>query len=344
MKEKKLTKEALASLCKALAHLLRAGIPTGDALLLLSRDEKGTPGAVLQEMSRQADRGMSLAAAVRASGYFPPYMTALLEVGEGVGKTEETLASLGNYYENRGQMSRRIRSSLLYPAALLCVLLAVVAVLLIWVLPVFNGVYAQMGSRLTGLAGWLLTFGQLLRSALPWIGGVLLAVLLLLLIPPVRRKAVALCKKMLADRGAFRRVNNARFLQGLSLGISSGMTPQEAAALAAKLADGEHPGFVRRCQACLTALEQGEALPKVLGQQDFLCASDVRLLEAGSRSGHSESVLADIAARAAQQGEEALERAAGKLEPGLVAVACTLIGLVLLSVMLPLMNIMSTIG
>ena len=69
-----------------------------------------------------------------------------------------------------------------------------------------------------------------------------------------------------------------------------------------------------------------------------------RLLEAGERAGNSEQVLAEISAQLLEESEEALERQAGRAEPAMLAVACLLIGMVLLSVMLPLMNILSSIG
>ena len=50
---------------------------------------------------------------------------------------------------------------------LIPVLLAVMVILLVWVLPVFDDVYAQLGTGLTGFAGGLLAFGELLRKILP---------------------------------------------------------------------------------------------------------------------------------------------------------------------------------
>ena len=81
-----------------------------------------------------------------------------------------------------------------------------------------------------------------------------------------------------------------------------------------------------------------------LYENDFLSAADRRLLHAGTRSGQGETVLQKISEELTEQTEEALERQTGRIEPVVVTVACVLIGGVLLSVMLPLMHIMTAIG
>lgn len=94
------------------------------------------------------------------------YVYGLLAVGERSGRTEEALSSLAAYYENRVRLDRRLRFILLYPAILLLIMLAVLVVLLTQVLPVFNDVYANLGSRLSGLAGGLLALDRVLDRAM----------------------------------------------------------------------------------------------------------------------------------------------------------------------------------
>lgn len=345
MKQRSLTMEETGSLCMALAHLIHAGIGTADALFLLAEDESDPVlHAMLQAMAQRADDGMGLAAVFHEAGCFPAYACTLVQVGERVGKTEQTLTALARYYEGRARMTRQLRSALLYPALLLLVLLAVVAILLIWVLPVFNEVYAQLGSSLTGFAGWLLNLGSVLRTALPYLCLVLALLLGAGAVPRLRSHAVQMWRSRRSDKGILRRINAARFIQALSLALSSGMTTQEAVTLASTLAKTEAPTFYNRCLSCLACIDAGASLAQSLRQAELLEAAQCRLLEAGTRSGSGEAVLHQIAERVLQDSEDALARMAGRLEPALVAIACVLIGSILLSVMLPLMHIMTAIG
>ncbi len=345
MKTVLLTNEQICSFTMAMEHLIHAGIGAADALTLLKEDEQEQRmKGLLTEMAQTADAGLPLSEVLRQSGAFPAYAVTLTEVGERSGKIEQTLHALANYYEERGRMERRLRTALLYPAALLLVLIAVAVVLLVWVLPVFNDVYAGLGSELTGFAGVLLGAGEVLRQALPVLLIVLAAVVAAFALPPIRRRVLALWNRLCGDRGARRKVLSARFVHGVSMAISSGMTAEEALLLASKLSDGEAPAFQNRCQACRKAVEAGAVLSLALAETGFLSPADRRLLDAGRRSGKEERVLEQLALRLQEEAEDALERRASLLEPTVVAVACVLIATILLSVMLPLTRIMNAIG
>lgn len=345
MKQKLLTYEQICSFCLALHHLLHAGIPLGDCLVLLAEDEQdGALQQIINNMAKWADEGAGLAQITRDAQVFPGYVCTLVQVGEQVGRTEQTLLELAGYYERRARLEQKLRTALLYPAAMMGVLLVVAVILLVWVLPVFNDVYAQLGSSLTGFAGWLLALGGALRAGFPVICLVIAAVAVALNVPAVRKYINELWLRYAGDRGVERKLHSARFMQALAMALRSGMTAQQGVELAKELSQGEAQGFMDRCQRCCVAMESGISLTQALQDSEFLQAADRRLLDAGIRSGKSEDVLQNIAQRMLEESEDALERRSGYAEPVLVAVACVLIGTVLLSVLLPLMQIMTAIG
>ncbi len=338
MRKKYLTKQETASLCDALGYLLEAGLAHPDALLLLARDEdQPWLQKKLEAMAALTEEGAPLYRALSQAECLDAYVCRLVEVGEQVGKTAETLKELARFYRERAAMEQRLRRALAYPAALLAVLLGVVWVLLTWVMPLFQQTYESLGTGLTGLAGVLLAFGLGLGRALPWIGLGLGAVLAVLALPPTRRWL----QDTFSDRGVWRDINSARYLQALNLGLGCGMDEQESARLAARLA---RQGFAQRCRRVQDRLSQGGNLAGALEAEGFLKAADRRLLEAAKRSGHGQQALTTIANQWASASEEALERKLGRIEPGMVAVACALVAGVLLSVMVPLVSIMNTLG
>lgn len=348
MKQLRLNHEQVGTLCRALGHLYHAGIGAGDALALLAEDEASArEKGLLQSMSRQADEGVPMAQIFRDAGCFPAYVCNLLEVGERVGRSEDTLNALADYYEGRARMERRLKSALLYPSVLLVVLLAVVVILLVWVLPVFNDVYARLGSSLTGVAGGLLALGGALRKIMPLLC-VLLALAVVFVIvmaasPAARDKLLYVWRKGRGDKGITRRINTARFAQALSMGMTSGLTDHEAVELAANLAEGSDV-FQSRCTACLIKLDEGAGMSAALRETELLSKAECRLLEAGIKGGSGEQVMEQIALRALEESEQELESITGRVEPTVVVVMSVLVGAILLSVMLPLMHIMTAIG
>ena len=347
MKQVRLTNEEVGALCLSLAQLYHSGISSGDALALLAEDDHSAFGDTLRAMAERADDGVSLSRIFRESACFPAYTSALLEVGECVGKTEATLNALARYYERRAQISHRLRTALLYPAVLMAVLLAVIVILLVWVLPVFNDVYAQLGSSLTGIAGGLLKLGAALKKLMPLLcvllGLCLAAAVILSVFPRLRATMAVHCRKLFGHSRISHSIHTAHFAQALSMGLNSGLTPQESVALGIRLVDG-NSSFTQHCESCLAYMEAGASLAEALQKSKFLSGAECRLLEAGIRSGSAELIMEQISERLFARSEAELESRVELIEPALVVLMSVMVGIILLSVMLPLMHIMTTIG
>ncbi|MBE6972354.1 MAG: type II secretion system F family protein [Ruminococcaceae bacterium] len=348
MTKRKLSNEELGAVCQSLTNLFHAGISAGDALDLMARDEEDPRlAAVLHQMAQRADEGASLEQVFREMGCFPAYLCALMEAGQRTGKTEHSLQALTDHYRARARMDEHLYAALLYPSMLLLVMFAVVAVLLVWVLPVFDDVYARLGSGLTGFAGGLLLLGNALRRALPVLCTLLALVVSVLTLavawPRFREWLMTRWRRMRDDCGVFGQINAARFVQVLSLGLSSGLTEQESVQLAQALGQ-ENPRFLNRCEQCLKRIQQGAPLAAALRESGLMSKARCRLLEAGVRSGCAETVMEQLAGQMLEESEQALEMRINGIEPTLVLITSVLVGAILLSVMLPLLHIMSGIG
>lgn len=345
--KKTLRNEEISGLCLELSLLLHAGVIVGDALALLAEESQGERKELLDAMAREVDGGAGLSQAMETVGGFPGYVRGLVQVGEEAGRLEEALAALSRYYEERFRMNRRLRSALLYPAVMLGLMLVVIGVLLVKVLPIFDDVYASLGGRLTGLAGGLLTLGRWLDKLMPAVWALLALAALFLLAFGVseafREKVLALWRGRYGDRGIARMMTTAQVAQALAMGMASGLPLEESLALAAKLAE-ETPAAARRCLDCRTLLENGEPLGKAMGGSGLLPAAQCRLLELARKGGSGDEAMAKIAADLAQESDQALEDRISRVEPALVLTCSALVGLILLSVMLPLMHIRSAIG
>lgn len=347
MNRKLLSYLEIVSLCRGLALLLHAGIGVGDGLFLLAEEEEGPLRDLLVRMGSVMDDGAPLSQAMAKEGCFPAYVTGLVRLGEEAGRLEECLQALASYYENRQRTDRQVRSALLYPAVLILVMLVVIGVLLVQVLPVFDRVYASLGSGLTGLAGGLLQLGRMLGAAMPllWIllAGAVTTLLLFAGNDQFRQRALALWNRNWGDRGVSRMLLEARFAQALAAGLRSGLTEENAVELAAGLLE-DVPSAAQRCRHCGTRVANGESLSAVLPDAGMLPLSACRMLELGLRSGSGDRVMEEIARQLDQEASDALEDRVAQVEPTMVLISSILVGVILLSVMLPLMHIMSVMG
>ena len=343
---KYLRDEALTALCGELALLLHAGLDIAGGLAMLAEDAEGPDRELLAALCRDAGEGLPLSECMERSGAFPPEVCAQVRCGERTGRLEETLSAMAESGESRLRLARQLRSALLYPSILFLLMLLVIGVLLIRVLPVFEEVYASLGGGMTGLAGGLLRLGEWLAAALPWLAPILavLAALGLAFAGSQRFREEALRRwsgGRWGDRGVSRKLQDARIAQSLSLGLRSGLSGEEALALAAPQCA---PAAGERCHRAEKLLAEGLGFAEALRQGEALPPAACAMLALGIRSGSGDTVIREIARRLTEEGENALRERAERVEPALVLAASVLVGIILLAVMLPLLRVMSALG
>ena len=343
----KLSDMEIAGFCRELALLLGGGIGTADGVYLLAEEESGTMQQLLREMGAGMDGGEPLSAVMEKAGAFPASVTGMVKMGERTGRMETVLFSLAQFYEQRSRSYRQMKYALAYPAAILGLMILVIGILLVKVLPVFEKVYASLGSSMTGVAAGLLQMGKSLGAAMPVLLAVLAAAAVAALgytkYEPFREKVNARWMARFGDRGISRKFNNANFARALALGLGSALPLEDALDQAGNLLS-DSPGAAERCSQCVKALREGESLAAAMGDAGFLSAAECRMLSVGIRQGNSDAVMEHIADRQLEDAQEALDHAVAGAEPAMVVAVSLLVGVILLAVMLPLMNIMAAIG
>lgn len=345
---RQLTNQEISSFCEQMEWLIHSGVGVGEAFRLTAEDETDSVlKTMLSQVAVRVEEGTSVAEAVKEAGCFPGHVCGSLASGEKTGRLEESFRTLKMYCEGKEQAGRRIKNALLQPIFLLLLLMVVLGVLLAYVIPTFQSVYASLGGSMTGLAGGLLQVGLWLRRWI-WIvyipvGVILLLALLFSVCMNFREKAVCLVRKWGGDRGVMRKENDAAIAQVLVMGLGSGLPLEDTMELAAEVME-DVPRAKRRCLQCKEALVSGIPLLDALKHSEILPQSACRLLSIGMQGGNGDVVMREIAEKLSEEAEEALANKVDKVEPALVLTVSVLVGAILLMVMLPLMNIMETIG
>lgn len=339
--------EVLRDFFYGIHTMFKAGYPISDCVSLVAEEEPDRKTKELfVSICRNLEDGIAFSEALAESGAFPRHTVALLKVGESVGKLEDSIASVAKYHEDRCRIAKQVRDALTYPAILVMLMLVVICVLLTKVIPVFNDVYASLGGSMTGAAAGILTLGRWMNDALPAVitAAVGLAVLALAvyLIPPARRFAVKLFYSIAGDRGILLAVSRANFASALSMAANSGSTFEDGVVFASEMLAGNKKASAR-IQKCLSLLEEGTPLEDALKETALLPPSSCRLLKIGMQAGSGDESMKEIAERLTEEAERKIADTVAIIEPALVIVTSLITGTVLLTVMLPLINIMKII-
>lgn len=340
---KELSNNYLSSLCMELHLVVRSGIPLEDGVSMLMEEETdGRLRRILEAAHGKLALGSPLHEALAEAGGFPAYMVELAQIGEQTGNLDKVLKTLSQYYQRKEETAASIRSAVLYPLVLLGVMLFVVLVLMVKVMPIFEDVYRQLGAAMSGTAETILRWGAAIGDN--WLPIVIVAAVLV--------AAVIVCLRIPASRCALTRlmtprkigagIARERFASALSMAISSGFDVDQAMEMAQNLCDDEK--MRAKIQRCRAAMEGGTELASATAQEGIVTGLSARMLAMGVRTGSADEVLEQIADRTQAEVQEQTRRLISRLEPTLVIVMSVVVGVILLSVMLPLVGILTTLS
>ena len=347
MHQKRLTNQEIASFCNQTAMLFAAGITPTESMNILLNDSKTTEGKeIIRNILGTCRHGESFTNALKSAGVFPDYVLHMIHLGEESGNLDDVMQSLADYYEREDAISDSIRNAVSYPFVMIGIMVLVIFVLLGKVMPIFNQVFIQLGSEMSGISATLLHFGNSLnRYSLVLI--ITLAVLVLLYFFSTRtRRGRALTKRFLSvfplTRGFYEKLAAGRFASGMALAISSGMDTFASLDMVSELT--EHKNMQKKIAACKKAIEDGSNLSEALTSSGIFSNLYARMVAVGFRTGSIDAVMHKIADNYERESEQKIKSVISILEPTLVIVLSVIVGLILLSVIFPLMGIMSSIG
>jgi len=337
----------LSFFCMELYLALQAGITISESLLMLSEDEPDKNHQnLLKALYKETDAGNSLHSAMVREKIFPDYMVNMVEIGETTGRMEEVMGSLSAYYGRQVEMSSSLRDAVFYPATLFGVLLMVILVLIIKVLPIFQDVFGQLGLQMSPLVAFLLHAGQFISSYkvffITLVSLLIVFILWLIYDQSMRSLVFNFMQNRLTGTDMGKKMLTARFSAALSMALSSGLDFDESFRLAEKLCANQQVAV--KSQRCRRLLKEGKSLYEAISAAEIFPVLYRRMIYIGMRTGSIDIIMREIAQRSEREFNDKLDEVIGDVEPALVIVASLVVGLILLAVMLPLVNIMSFLG
>jgi len=348
MKNKTLNNTYLSMFCSELAMLLDAGLTISDSIQVIQEDEPSKEAkAIMQTLYDSLMMGNQFSVALKEAAVYPKYLVHMVEVGEKTGRLVQTLNALSEYYERQTRLSITIKNSVLYPAILLVLMIVVVLILIVQVLPIFNDIFSRLGTQMDPFAIRLMQFGGWLGNAAVGIAIVFSAIFVLIfimwIVPGIRKGISQGFANKWGSRGIFGKISSSRFVFAMTLGMASGLDTRESINIASSVSGGSK-AVDEKHKKCVAMLDEGNTLSESLSGSGILTQQDAKMLAVGSVSGKADLAMAEIARRSDIDVRDSIDRIVGRVEPTLVILSSVIVGVILLSVMLPLMGIMTSIG
>lgn len=346
-KQKILNNVELAMFFEQMAMIVDAGISPAEGIMVMIDDSESDSGTeILEKIREKCDEGASFYSALVASEVFPKYALDMVEIGEKSGNLDVVMKSLAFYYNREENIAKGIKNAITYPFLIIAMMLVVILVLVIKVMPIFNDVFKQLGSEMTGVSKSMLDFGNSL-SKYSVVFICIFIVLGLLFIFMSRTTAgknirAKVFSKFILTRTMYDRIASGRFASGMALTMSAGLDTDESIDMASKLVANKR--MEEKISKCKELMLEGKSFSEALSASKIFSSSYSRMIMVGYRAGAMDKVLEKIANGYEEEVDERISNIISVLEPTLVIVLSIFICVILLSVMLPLMGIMTSIG
>lgn len=337
----------LSLLCHQFALVLKSGIHPVEGIPMLCADTVNpTLKKALEFISNEVEHGSSLYAAFEAAKCFPAYMTAMIRVGEKTGMLEPVLEGLSMYYENLANTRKKIRSAVAYPLVLAVFMLGVIALITFKVIPLFVEILTSLGGQIPAQVNLFVLLGNSLKNSFL----VVLAVLVVLALGAWFLSRLEKFRFFL-DRfkvvnpitgGIYKKIVASRFSGAMSLTLKSGMTVTESLGLVSGVLENRY--VVSRTAEAAKAVSEGKPFWEAVRDTGLFPALFIRLVKSGEKTGSLDTMMEKAARTWREEADTSLRRVVSFIEPICVTALSLVLAGVLLSVILPLINIMASIG
>lgn len=333
-----------AAFCSQMAMILKSGISSIEGITIMLEDARsGEEKALLTQISETLMQTGVLCDALSKTGAFPDYLIHMVQIGEMTGKLDEVMNSLAGYYEKESNLMQTIKNAVTYPMVMILMMILVILMLVTKVMPVFNQVFRQLGSEMTGFSLAILNTGEFLNRYsvvfVCFLAALALFVLYVVKAPRGQKLLRTFLERFRATRLLSEKIAAYRFSSGMALTLSSGLTPEECLTYTVNLIEAN--AFRARLDKCRESVSQGEDLCETLLKHEVFSGIYARMASIGSRTGNLDEVMWQISGQYEEDIDTRISGIIATVEPTLVIVLSVIVGVILLSVMLPLMGIMA---
>ncbi len=339
-----LTNEELAALCSELSSVVSSGVTITDGIFIMMQDDTDKYSKRLFSSLLEAiEKGSTITQAFESTQAFPNYFIKMLNIGEKTGRLDSVLASLSEYYRKLSEISAGIRSATVYPTILLITVFAVMVLLTMYVIPIFNDVFNDMGLALSADAAGAASAGAVLSHlALIIIGIVAFFIIAGVMLYQLRGGFKRFIIRIFSRTSIAKTLYSARFSAALSMTLSSGLDIDSSMEMCESIIENEY--MKKKISDCRKAMSEGVPFTEAFEKTGIFSPIQMRMLKIGFGTGSLDRVTAQIAESSEEKVDEVLQGAVSRFEPTLVIIMALAVGFMLISLIIPLAGVMTVIG
>ena len=349
---KKVKSKELAIFTRQFSVMIDAGLPLVQCLDILSTQQQNKYfKQVLAQVRQDVEEGSTLASAMsRHPRVFDQLYSNMVEAGETGGILDLILQRLSTFIEKIVKLKRDVISALIYPAAVILLAIAAVAVIMVVVIPQFQNIFMGLlgpGEPLplptrivVGISNFLAGWGGL--AILVVVVGTVVSLKFYYKTPRGRKQIDTLLLKMPIIGSIFLKIAVARFSRTLSTLLSSGVPILQSLDITARTAG--NMVIEEAIVNIRTAVEQGKSFVEPLRAAEVFPHMVSQMVGIGEQTGALDAMLGKIADFYEQEVDAAIANLLTLIEPALIGFLGVTIGSIVVSMYLPMFSLIGKLS
>lgn len=331
----------------SLSAMTEAGLPLLRALETVTSQIRSERLALaLSDITRDIRGGSTFRDAIaKHTQIFSPFWISLIETGEASGQLTKALEQIALHLEKAGAIQRKVVSALMYPAILMVVASGAILIFTLKIIPTFSSMFKSFGAELPLLTQWVVGFSNFLRTYILLIAVVTGAAVYLFLsyikTRPGRWQLDKFLLQMPIMGPVFQGVAAQEFSSNLGTLLKAGVPILHA--LEIVITTCSNKVVAALIETMRAGVREGKALAEPLAETDLFPPMVSQMLIVGEQTGKLPDMLEEISKYYEEQVSTAVERMTTLLEPIMLVGMGLVIGVLVLSMYLPIFQLTSVV-
>ncbi|MDR2749949.1 MAG: type II secretion system F family protein, partial [Clostridiales bacterium] len=285
----------LAIFCRQMSVMFISQITVMEGLQLLSeQSENKELKTALSEMRLRMDEAHPFRDAMGMYPHiFGSYLLNMVVIGEVSGTLDSVFSRLGAYFEKEGRIRKKLKSAVTYPLVLSVLMAAIILLLIIKIIPMFQSTLATMGGQMPAATTAIFSAASFLAQYAWIFGAVIAAIVVFSIIFSRTEKGKAFFDRLRISVPGFKYVNSrvitARYSRGLAILLKSGVQVLNAMDAISSLV--ENRVLEGKFQQAFLKVKEGEPLQTALKDTGFFPPLFIRMATIGNDTGHLDEML-----------------------------------------------------
>ena len=342
---KKVKPRDLSVFCRQFVSITQAGVPMKEALQMLSEQtENKWLKRAISEVLLNVEKGNTLADSMRSQpDIFPPMLVNMVEAGEQSGSLEMAFSRMAVHFEKEAKLKATIKKATIYPIILVIAAIGVIAVMLLFVIPIFIDMFADLDIEMLALTMFVMNSSKWMTShwyvVLAIIVGVVVAYKLIYKTTQGRLTIDRIKMKMPLFGKLTVKTACSQFARTMSTLLMSGISTIDALETTSKIVNNIH-----YTNAMLKAREEvmkGVPLSEPLEASGIFPPMVYHMTGIGEETGNVEEMLEKMADYYDEEVEMTTQSVLAAMEPIIILFMALIIGMLVIAVISPIASMYS---